>query len=313
MIRKLIFIITMALANPALADMNKARAAHEAGDFKTAYDEFLAESKQNNTQAMVMLGIYYAEGNHVTRNFEKSNEWMLKAAELGDPVAMRNLGYAYKAGMGNLRRDPKKAFEWYMKAAEAGEAEAQFEVGMSYHYGIGANLNLVQAREWYLKAAEQNHDRAQNNLATMYAEGHGMPVDTETAISWLKKSAENNNYEALFSLGIIHHQGAEGIKQDYNIAADYFRKSFIEGKAEAAAYLAEYAYTGNGMEQDPITALMWIKLATEITSTVQGGELSEPSYERLSQNKSFLESTLDTKQIAAAKERMDKFMKENLE
>ncbi len=313
MIKKLILPLLplLFLAKPAFADMDAARAAHERGEYETAFNEFEAESKTGNTEAMVMLGLYYAEGHHVKKNQNKSNEWMLTAADLGDPIAMRNMAMGYKFGVGNLRKDEKKAFGWFMKAAELGDTEAEFDVALAYHYGIGANLNYIQAREWYIKAAEKNHDRAQYNLSAMYAGGIGVDKNQPEADKWLKMAAENNNHEALFTLGLINHQGRDA-PQNFGVAADYFKRAFIAGKADAAGFLSEYAYSGTGMDKDLVRAMMWAKLGTEISSNIPGGQLSQQMYARLNQNKSFLEGSLDNNQKREAQARMDTFMKENL-
>ncbi|MFR0872929.1 MAG: tetratricopeptide repeat protein, partial [Oscillospiraceae bacterium] len=39
-------------------------------------------------------------------------DWYTKAAELGNAIAMCNLGVCYKYGTG-VKKDEKKAVEWY--------------------------------------------------------------------------------------------------------------------------------------------------------------------------------------------------------
>ncbi len=310
--KKLILILTLALSTPALADMDKAFNAEQAGDFETAYVEYLADAEAGNTKAMVMIGLYYAQGLHVEKDQEKSNEWMAKAAALGDPTAELNMAIGYKIGLANLQKDDTIAFKWFMSAAEKGQPQAQYEVGVAYQYGIGAERNLDEARLWYLKAAEQNHSAAQNNLAGIYGEGQGVAADRKVAREWLEKAAANNNYEALFTLGVIYHQAID-VKQDFGRAGGYFRRAFVEGKAEAASYLAEYHYMGKGVGKSPVNAMMWLMLATEITSTVRGGMLDQDTLERLDANKEFLAAELSTRDLERAKQLKDDFIKENLE
>lgn len=54
----------------------------------------------------------------------------MKAAELGDPEAMLNLGIAYEEGLG-VEKNYGKAFRWYQKAYEPeyckSEAETRIE------------------------------------------------------------------------------------------------------------------------------------------------------------------------------------------
>ncbi|MBL4601620.1 MAG: sel1 repeat family protein [Emcibacteraceae bacterium] len=146
----------------------------------------------------------------------------------------------------------------------------------------------------------------------MYGEGQGVAADPEIAREWLEKSAKNKNHEALFTLGLIYHQ-AMNVQQDYELAADYFRRAFIEGKSESASFLAEYYYQGNGVGQSRINAMMWLMLATEYNSTMPGGQLSQETLYRLDENKSFLTQELSPSEMGRAKERKDDFIKKNLE
>ncbi|MEZ5759215.1 MAG: tetratricopeptide repeat protein [Emcibacteraceae bacterium] len=309
---KLLIPLTLILSGPALADMDKAYQAEKDGDFKTAYAEYLKEAEAGNTQAMVMIGLYYAQGQVVERDEKKSNEWMEKAAKLGDPGGELNMGIAYKIGIGGLKKDDKKAFEWFQSAAEKGLAQAEYETAVAYQYGVGVPRDFNKAREWYLKAAEQNHAAAQNNLAGIYGDGQGVPKNAETARSWLEKAAANENPDALYTLGVIYHQGV-GVKQDFTEAANYFRRAFVAGKSEAAAYLAEYHYMGKGVGKSPVNAMMWLMLGTEISSTVPGGQMNQQTLQRLEQNKDFLASELSIADMARAKKQKDDFIKENLD
>ncbi len=310
--KKLFIILSLAITAPALADIETAHKANDEGDYRLAFGEYLNEAKAGNTEAMIMVGLYYADGLYVERSDEKANEWMLKAAEAGDAIAQRNIAIGYKFGIGNLTRDEEKAFEWFLAAAEQNELDSQFELASAYHYGIGTTTNLPEARLWYMKAAEAGDGRAQYNLASMYANGDGVEKDETVASLWLERAAEQNNHEALFTKALMAHNGEGGTK-DFNVAADYFERAFIAGKAEAAAYLAEYAYVGNGMPKDEVGALMWVKLGTDITSTMPGGELSPQTMDRLEQNRAFLEDELTNGQQLDAQRRFDAFFEEHFQ
>lgn len=310
--KKIIFILSLIITSPALADMETAHKANDEGNYRLAFGEYLNEAKAGNTEAMIMVGLYYADGLHVMKSDEKANEWMLKAAEAGDPIAQRNIAIGYKFGIGNLTKDEEKAFEWFEQAAKQNELDSQFELASAYHYGVGIKTNLDEARLWYMKAADAGDSRAQYNLASMYASGDGVAQDTTVANMWLEKAVEKNNHEALFTMGLMSHNGDQRPK-DFTAAADYFQRAFIEGKSEAAAYMAEYAYLGSGRPKDPVDALMWVMLGTEISSTMPGGQLTPQTLERLEQNRSFLEDSLDDGQEQEARERFETFMKDHLE
>ena len=82
-----------------------------------------------------------------------------KSAELGQPVAMRELAKL-------LRDDPKDSkavfasFDWLKKAAEAGDGEAMFLLSQAYAYGSGTKPALDAAQHWMAKAAEAGFPQA---------------------------------------------------------------------------------------------------------------------------------------------------------
>ncbi|KAF0458302.1 calmodulin-dependent protein kinase [Gigaspora margarita] len=70
-----------------------------------------------------------------------------------DSNKFRELGYNYGNGIG-VEKDEKKSFEYYMKAAELGDAVAITHVGYCYNDGIGVEKDEKKCFEYYTKAAE---------------------------------------------------------------------------------------------------------------------------------------------------------------
>lgn len=73
-------------------------------------------------------------------------ELVSKAAELGLPEAMMELGTCYQEGRG-VKRDSKLAFRWMERAAEAGSEGARLNLGSFYEMGIGTKKDLAKAAE----------------------------------------------------------------------------------------------------------------------------------------------------------------------
>ena len=66
----------------------------------------------------------YENGNGVTRDYAQAMTWYRKAADLGDPVAMRGIGNLYAKGLG-ITQDLNEARKWYQKAADKGDQESK--------------------------------------------------------------------------------------------------------------------------------------------------------------------------------------------
>ena len=72
---------------------------------------------------MVSLGLLYADGQGVARDYAKAREWYEKAADKGDANAMNHLGLLYAKGQG-MAQDYARAREWFEKAADKGDEHA---------------------------------------------------------------------------------------------------------------------------------------------------------------------------------------------
>ena len=90
--------------------------------------------------------------------------WYLKAAAQGDADAQHNLGVMYALGQG-VARDYGEAMTWYLKAAEQGDAQAQSNIGFMYNEAQGVARDYVQACMWLKLAAKQDHEEAKDDLA----------------------------------------------------------------------------------------------------------------------------------------------------
>ena len=82
-----------------------------------------------------------------------------KAAEQGDADAQYNLGLFYANGDG-VSKDFAEAVKWWRKSAEQGNVEAQYRLGVCYKNGDGVTKNFAEAAKWCRKAAQQGHQQA---------------------------------------------------------------------------------------------------------------------------------------------------------
>ncbi len=75
-------------------------------------------------------------------------------AAQGFAFAQFNLGVLYDHGHG-VPMDDRQAIAWYRKAAEQGLPQAQINLGIMYEEGEGGPVDLVQAYFWYAMADSQ--------------------------------------------------------------------------------------------------------------------------------------------------------------
>jgi hypothetical protein len=130
------------------------------------------------------LGLLYARGQGLPKDYRLAIQWYRRAADQGDTLAQFQLGVLYANGQG-VARNYEEAVLWYRRAADQGDAVAQFNLGVRYDNGQGVPQSYKEAGQWYRRAAEQGHARAQSNLGVLYANGQGVPKDVILAYLWL--------------------------------------------------------------------------------------------------------------------------------
>ena len=103
--------------------------------------------------------------------YEKSAKELYKISQLatrGHPKAMFEFGTMFmKEGMWVVQSD-ESAFEWWLKSANLGYAPAQFSIGASYIGGIGVNQDMQEAKKWLEKAMDSTYDKYSKVAEELY-------------------------------------------------------------------------------------------------------------------------------------------------
>ena len=146
--KRLVTLVLALVCGSAAADMAAGIAAYSRGDYLTALTEFRIAGKQDNPQALNLIGIMYAEGQGVERNYMLAADWFSKAQVLGSLEAMANLGRMYALGLGVARSDAT-ALTLLRDAALGGYPPAMVRLADIYEKGeLGLAADPVQAKAW---------------------------------------------------------------------------------------------------------------------------------------------------------------------
>ena len=102
---------------------------------------------------------------------------------------------------------------------------------------------------------------AQFSLGQMYFYGNGVPQDYQEAAKWFRRAAEQGDAGAQFSLGAVYSTG-DGVPQNDAEAKKWYHKAAEQGNADAQFSLGQMYFYGNGVPQDYVQAHKWFNLAT---------------------------------------------------
>ena len=164
-------------------------------------------SEQGHNEAQVALGLMYAVGHGVPKDFAVAETWFSLAGERDAEVQFFIGGMYYLGTQEGVQQDYAKAAAWIRLAAEQGDAHAQFVLGGMYEKGEGVPQDDSEAVAWFRKAATQGHNEAQENLWVWYSTGRGVPQDDVEAVAWFSKAGCTGRRLSTGSLGVQNRRG----------------------------------------------------------------------------------------------------------
>ncbi len=111
-------------------------------------EEMFTTVADQDARATYELGLLYFTDKDLSRDLEKSAQWMLRSAKDGNVEAQFVIGQFYKTGAG-VQKDPEKAVEWLSHAAINRHKGAQILLGNMYRTGDCVEVDVVESDRWY--------------------------------------------------------------------------------------------------------------------------------------------------------------------
>lgn len=153
----------------------------------------------------------------------------------GDKYAQYNLGVCYATGL-DVAKNWKEAAMWYGKAAVQGVVGAQYQLGMCYAMGRGVTKNWDEAARWLQKAAMQGVVDAQYQLSICFLNGWGISQNPEEGFRWSRKAAEQGHVMAQYQMGVCYETGT-GVQKNKQKAVALYQQASRKGCREAVSAL----------------------------------------------------------------------------
>lgn len=172
------------------------------GHHQEAEQLWQTSASQGSPHSQFALGALYSAGDMqagAQQDYPKALAWYRKAADQGHAGAQFNVGIFYANGQA-VTRDMATAATWWRSAATQGHVEAQFNLGLLYAQGEGVTQDLKEAALWWEFAAKQGYAAAQFNLGIMYVKGQGVNEDPTEAVRLWQLSARQGFGQAIHVL-----------------------------------------------------------------------------------------------------------------
>ena len=172
---------------------------------------------------------------------EEAVEREIKRVEIGDAMAIFNLGYYYGHGIYGLPQSRSKALEFYHRAGELGFAESYYNIGNAYLRGNGVEVDKKKAIHYYELAAMKGDAMARQNLGNLEAQAGNM----DRAVKHYTIAASGGHSGSLKMIKLMYKE-RHLTKDDYTKALRAYQTYLDEIKSdqrdEAAAYDDDHKY-----------------------------------------------------------------------
>jgi uncharacterized protein len=200
-----------------------------------AFKLFKEAAEAGYVEANVGLALCYETGRGCGGLDHKlAYDCSLKAAQIGSPNGLHNLGYYHENGLG-CEKDISKAFDYYVKAAQIGHPQAMYFLGNLYKKCLLGKVDLVKATEWYRKSAEAGFADGMLALADLLQRDLKAKNNLAEAIQWIQRAMRVNPEAANAMLGMTYYFGI-GVNPDYALAIKSFM--LLEDKSDYGRLIA---------------------------------------------------------------------------
>ena len=230
--------------------------------FETLYDQAMGE---NDGEAQYELGNSYLDGDGVKQSYSQAIKMYQRAIANNIAAAYNALGlcYGYGTGLG-VAKDYKKEFELQLKAAELGLPIAMKNVAHKYRNGEGVEKDENKYLEWIRRSAECGNAGAQCSIGIDYWVGEIVEKNLQQAQKWFEKAISSGDYNAMSCLGGMYEN--EDIKDSdgKQKAFQLYKQAAMLGNVTSYLYVANCYYRGSGTEENDIEALRWYNKVAEI-------------------------------------------------
>lgn len=147
-----------------------------------------------NTQAAYHLGVAYQRGDGVAQNYQKAEQWLLRAALQGSRPAAKAWTQLIKTAalQWDQQHPQNRQLDWLQlirSKAQEDDPVAEFQLGLLYQYGQ-TYADMPAALYWYKRAALSFYPPALLKLGNVYDRGLGVRQNKWRAQYYLRLSRE---------------------------------------------------------------------------------------------------------------------------
>lgn len=182
-----------------LAEVHLAKKGAPSPDSAEGVEWLQKAAHVGSPEAETWLGVLYAHGGAVPRDYGESRKWFLRSAptmlnwscwpnnwprrRFGNCLPAEYLGTFFAEGLGTPQNDDAARL-WFEAASRKYSPYSDYSLGMMYEHGKGVPADIAKALVHYRASAQRNFGLAQYQLGLAYLRGDGVPADQIEALKW---------------------------------------------------------------------------------------------------------------------------------
>lgn len=212
--------------------------AYENNNYPQALKYLNTACDEKNSKACFVLGNLYNEGDEITQNVSKANQYYKKAEKLyinecnnENGKSCLNLAGIYKDGYGQIKKS-KSDFYLYLskgmplqkKTCIKGDINMCYSTGVMYENGRLVEKDLSEAKEYFEIGCKLKSGASCHSLGNMYQFGSGVDKDEFKGLKYTKLGCSYGNSYACRDMAFYYVAG-EIVRQNKSLAKEYFGKS----------------------------------------------------------------------------------------
>lgn len=209
-----------------------------------AFQYYLLAARRGWGEAMLMTGLFYAQGTSVPKDLGEAERWIRKGVSIAPEDGRQTLrtfltvaATEYVTGAAGEQND-EKAFAMTEEAEALGNPEAFLVLGETYRGQDRRPGHGEKAFQCFLRADRHNIPRARASLGLCWEAGIGTAADIEKAVACYRDAAEAGEPFAMARLGYAYEKG-EGVEPDEKQAMTWLIRAALRGDKGALHTLKE--------------------------------------------------------------------------
>ncbi len=232
--------------------------ALDAQSYVESTDGFFAvlqlDAQRGNIDAQYLLSALLTNGIGAPQDMAGAEQWFAEAYKNDHPLAIRDMC------ANSIEGFARESIAACREGANLGDPMTLFFLGYAYRLGGGVDLNEKRAAELFEQSAEQNVIAALLVMAAMYQEGIGVGKNPVKAVRYLRRASALGSPEADRELAFALCKGA-GVHKDVTAGIRLFERAARYGDGTALYYVAGFYEYGLRRRRDLVKAYAYLLLA----------------------------------------------------